>query len=292
MGEVYAAEDTRLGRKVAIKCLPPGLAADAERLRRFTQEAKAASALNHPSILTIYDVDDVDGQPFLVTEFIEGQTLRERLRRGGRLPLGEAIDITGQVANALSAAHAAGIVHRDVKPENIMLREDGHAKLVDFGLAKIERMHRRAATPTKPIAAVGAHTTPGLVMGTTAIHVARAGARTAGRCAQRHLQPRRRALRDGGRPAAVSGRHAERRHRRDSAFRAARDRRRCRRSSSTSCARRSRRIATNAIRRQRTCRRISSVSAVVSIRRRHAADTDGAGRGGVDHDPKWRRGGE
>jgi hypothetical protein len=166
MGEVYAAEDTRLGRKVAIKSLPRGLAGDADRLRRFTQEAKAASALNHPSILTIHDVDEVDGQPFLVTEFIDGQTLRKRLRHGS-LPLGEAIDIASQVASALSAAHAAGIVHRDVKPENIMLREDGHAKLVDFGLAKIEQ-DALAGSTDETVAAAGAHTTPGIVMGTTA----------------------------------------------------------------------------------------------------------------------------
>ena len=168
MGEVYAAEDTRLGRKVAIKCLPRGLAADPERLRRFTQEAKAASALNHPSILTIHDVDEVDGQPFMVTEFIDGHTLRERLQApAAAIPLGEAIDIAGQVASALSAAHVAGIVHRDVKPENIMLREDGHAKLVDFGLAKIEQ-DASAGSTDETVAAVGAHTTPGIVMGTTA----------------------------------------------------------------------------------------------------------------------------
>ena len=136
MGEVYAADDTRLGRKVAIKILPATLADDAERLRRFTQEARAVSALNHPSILTIYDVDEVGGHPFLVTEFIDGHTLRERLRRG-TLEVREAVEIAYQVAGALSAAHAAGIVHRDVKPENIMLRDDGHAKLLDFGLAKI-----------------------------------------------------------------------------------------------------------------------------------------------------------
>jgi serine/threonine protein kinase/Tol biopolymer transport system component len=165
MGEVYAAEDTKLGRKVAIKILPASLANDAERLRRFTQEAKAASALNHPSILTIYDVDEIDGYPFLVSEFIDGRTLRDQLRQGV-LTLGESIEIAGQIANALAAAHAAGIVHRDVKPENIMLRADGHAKLVDFGLAKVE--HEAPALDSDlTVAAAGLHTTPGLVMGTT-----------------------------------------------------------------------------------------------------------------------------
>jgi eukaryotic-like serine/threonine-protein kinase len=175
MGEVYAADDTRLGRKVAIKILPPALAGDAERLRRFTQEAKAASALNHPSILTIHDVDEVDGHPFLVTEFIEGQTLRERLRapaaaaasESASLSLRDAVEIAAQIAGALSAAHGAGIVHRDVKPENIMLRDDGHAKLVDFGLAKIE-LDDAAGSTDETVAAVGPKTTPGIVMGTTA----------------------------------------------------------------------------------------------------------------------------
>jgi serine/threonine protein kinase/Tol biopolymer transport system component len=164
MGEVYSAEDTKLGRKVAIKLLPPGLAHDVDRLKRFEQEAKAASALNHPSILTIYDVDEVDGHPFLVAEYVEGQTLRERMRAGG-LTLRETLDIGGQIANALAAAHAAGIVHRDVKPENIMLREDGLAKLLDFGLAKIAQ--DLAASTDETVAQVGPETTPGLVMGTT-----------------------------------------------------------------------------------------------------------------------------
>ena len=164
MGEVYAAEDTRLGRKVAIKILPATLAGDPERLLRFTQEAKAASALNHPSILTIYDVDEVEGQPFLVTEFIDGRTLRERLR-GGHLTIRDVVEIGGQLAGALGAAHAAGIVHRDVKPENIMLREDGHAKLLDFGLAKIA--HDNAGSTDETMLAVEPRTTPGIVMGTT-----------------------------------------------------------------------------------------------------------------------------
>ena len=222
MGEVYAADDTRLGRKVAIKILPAGLAGDAERLRRFTQEAKAASALNHPSILTIYDVDEVDGQPFLVSEFIEGQTLRERLRRGG-LSLREAVEIAGQIASALSAAHTAGIVHRDVKPENIMLRDDGHAKLLDFGLAKIAQ--DAAGSSDETMMGVELRDDAGRRHGNDGIHVARAGARPRGGCPERHLQSRRRALRDGGGPPAVSGRHAQRRDRGDSARRAAGNRR-------------------------------------------------------------------
>jgi len=165
MGEVYAADDTKLGRKVAIKILPATLADDPERLLRFTLEAKAASALNHPSILTIYDVDEVDGHPFLVTEFIDGQTLRERLRRGD-LTVRDVVEIGGQLAGALGAAHAAGIVHRDVKPENIMLREDGHAKLLDFGLAKITQ--DAAGSTEETMLAAEPRTTPGVVMGTTA----------------------------------------------------------------------------------------------------------------------------
>jgi serine/threonine protein kinase len=165
MGEVYAADDTRLGRKVAIKILPVTLADDAERLQRFTQEARAVSALNHPSILTIYDVDEVGGHTFLVTEFIAGYTLRERMRRG-TLEVREAVEIAYQVAGALSAAHAAGIVHRDVKPDNIMLRDDGHAKLLDFGLAKIAQ--DAASSTDETIEAAGPRTTPGVVMGTTA----------------------------------------------------------------------------------------------------------------------------
>jgi serine/threonine protein kinase/Tol biopolymer transport system component len=136
MGEVYLAQDTKLGRKVALKLLPEKYTQDPKRLRRFTQEARAASALNHPNIITIHEIGDVDGVHFIATEFIEGVTLRRRLRQG-RPNIKEALDVAIQVANALVAAHSASIVHRDIKPENVMLRPDGYIKVLDFGLAKL-----------------------------------------------------------------------------------------------------------------------------------------------------------
>jgi len=136
MSEVYLAEDSRLGRKVALKLLPPLFTRDVERVRRFQNEARAASALNHPNILTIYEIGEVDSHHFIATEFVEGETLRHRIATGPVLT-SDAIDIAIQVASALSAAHESGIVHRDIKPENIMLRRDGLVKVVDFGLAKL-----------------------------------------------------------------------------------------------------------------------------------------------------------
>src|SRR5262245_9138614 len=124
MGEVYLAEDTKLDRKVALKILPAEVAADTERIARFVKEAKAASALNHPNIITIYEIDETVSGHFIATEFIDGETLRERLRKGP-LILSEALDVATQVARALTAAHEASIIHRDIKPENIMLRRDG-----------------------------------------------------------------------------------------------------------------------------------------------------------------------
>ena len=136
MGEVYLARDRELERMVAVKVLPVEAASDRERMNRFIQEAKAASALNHPNIITIYEVSRDTPVSFIATEFVEGQTLRQRMS-GLPLTTIEVLEITTQVASALAAAHAAGIVHRDIKPENIMLRSDGYVKLLDFGLAKL-----------------------------------------------------------------------------------------------------------------------------------------------------------
>jgi eukaryotic-like serine/threonine-protein kinase len=136
MGEVYLAEDTRLGRKIALKVLPPAFINEDERVQRFQQEARAASALNHPNILTIHEIGQVDSTHFIATEFIEGETLRQHMATAP-LKVSEALEIAIQVTSALCAAHEAGIVHRDIKPENIMLRRDGIAKILDFGLAKL-----------------------------------------------------------------------------------------------------------------------------------------------------------
>src|SRR5579863_8359668 len=136
MGEVYRAKDPRLGREVAIKVLPTYFCRDGDRLRRFEQEARAAGALNHPNILAVYDVGTHDGAPYLVTELLEGSTLRDRLSGGG-LPARKAVECAVQVAHGLSAAHDKGIVHRDLKPENIFVCRDGRTKILDFGLAKL-----------------------------------------------------------------------------------------------------------------------------------------------------------
>src|SRR5258706_16293334 len=130
MGKVYLAEDAKLHRKVSLKFLSTNFTQDHERLRRFEQEARAVSALNHPNILTIHEIGEVDGHRFIATEFIEGQTLRERLRSG--VDIDEALDVSIQVASALVAAHRVNIVHRDIKPENLMIRrDDGLAKVLD-----------------------------------------------------------------------------------------------------------------------------------------------------------------
>jgi eukaryotic-like serine/threonine-protein kinase len=137
MGEVYRARDSRLGRDVALKILADAYTQDPDRIRRFRQEATAASALNHPGILTIHEAGDVDGCQFIATELVDGETVRQILNQRGRVPLNEALAIAVQVAAALAAAHKAGIVHRDIKPENVMVRPDGYVKVLDFGIAKL-----------------------------------------------------------------------------------------------------------------------------------------------------------
>src|SRR3989442_1957483 len=136
MGEVYLAQDTKLDRKVALKILPAEVAAHSDRMKRFVQEAKSASALNHPNIITIHEIDETDSINFIATEFIDGETLRERMK-SAPMKLGDVLDVAAQIASALSAAHAVGIVHRDIKPENVMLRRDGIVKVLDFGLPKL-----------------------------------------------------------------------------------------------------------------------------------------------------------
>ncbi len=136
MGEVYHAHDARLGRRVAVKVIPAIFATDRERLRRFEQEARAAAALNHPGVLAVYDVGVHEGAPYLVTELLEGVSLRDKLN-AERLSIQKAIDYAGQVAQALAAAHDKGIVHRDIKPDNLFITTADRVKILDFGLAKL-----------------------------------------------------------------------------------------------------------------------------------------------------------
>src|SRR5262245_57403275 len=168
MGEVYLAEDMQLGRKVALKLLPAEFTQDRERLYRFEQEARSASALNHPNIITIFEIGEVCDIHFIATEFIDGQTLRQRMR-SAPMKLSEALDAAIQVANALATAHQTGIVHRDIKPENVMVRRDGIVKLLDFGLAKLiaQRSEERAAAgDSDALSREQIKTDPGRMMGT------------------------------------------------------------------------------------------------------------------------------
>src|SRR4030095_13463899 len=166
-------QDTRLNRKVAVKLLPERYTQDPERLRRFEQEAQAASALNHPNIITIFEIGEAGGRHFIATEFIEGATLRRRMARA-KLTVSEALDIASQVLSALQAAHAAGIIHRDIKTENIMIRPDGYVKVLDFGLAKLTEKPRAKVSsktsrlqPEKPEGASDIPTTADLAHAVT-----------------------------------------------------------------------------------------------------------------------------
>src|SRR5437762_12504757 len=163
VGEVYRARDTRLGRDVAVKVLPSTFSADADRLHRFEQEACAAGALNHPNILIVHDVGTHDGAPYVVSELLEGETLRHRI--SGAAPVQRrVIDSALQIAHGLAAAHEQGIVHRDLKPDNIFITKDGRVKILDFGIAKLtqaEGTRSQTDIPTRRV-----NTDPGVVMGT------------------------------------------------------------------------------------------------------------------------------
>ena len=171
MGVVYLAKDTRLERKTAIKILPGNVAQDEERMQRFVREAKSASALNHPNIITIYEIGETDNTDFIATEYIEGDTLRKRLK-GSPINLKSALEIAIQVASALDAAHRTGIVHRDIKPENVMIRPDGLVKILDFGIAKLSEPPAVAGglsvNDSEAATAIKAYTSPGMIIGTAA----------------------------------------------------------------------------------------------------------------------------
>ncbi|HLN93764.1 MAG TPA: serine/threonine-protein kinase, partial [Thermoanaerobaculia bacterium] len=163
MGEVYRAKDPRLGREVAVKVLPASFSKDPDRLRRFEHEARAAGVLNHPNITAVYDIGSVEGSPYVVSELLEGETLRSRLDAGPLAPR-KALDYAIQIARGLAAAHEKGIVHRDLKPENLFVTKDGRVKILDFGLAKLIRSEEGVDLTELPTATVG--TEPGIVMGT------------------------------------------------------------------------------------------------------------------------------
>src|SRR6266496_144767 len=161
MGEVYRARDTRLGRDVAVKILPESFAKESDRLNRFEQEARAVAALNHPNILSVFDTGQNNGTPFLVSELLEGETLRTVLDRGA-LSQRKAIDYGVQIAQGLAAAHEKGIVHRDLKPENIFVNKDARIKILDFGLAKLAPKTGAASADADGVTLTSSHTAAGV----------------------------------------------------------------------------------------------------------------------------------
>src|SRR5207247_2993552 len=161
MGEVYRARDPRIGREVAVKVLPTALSQNRDHLQRFEQEARATGALNHPNLLVIFDFGAHDGAPFIVSELLDGMTLRDRMV-SGRLPLRKALDYAVQIARGLGAAHEKGIVHRDLKPENIFITADDRAKLLDFGLAKLTQPDPAAVSGTEATQRMA--TNPGVIV--------------------------------------------------------------------------------------------------------------------------------
>src|SRR5262245_5731881 len=164
MGEVYKGRDPRLGRDVAIKIIPSAFAADAERLTRFEQEARATAALTHPNIVAVYDVGRHDNSPYIVSELLDGETLRDRLS-GGPLPVRKAVECAAQIARGLAAAHEKGILHRDLKPENVFITTDGRVKILDFGLAKLTQSEP-AISLASALPTTAPQTNPGVVLGT------------------------------------------------------------------------------------------------------------------------------
>src|SRR5215472_9323117 len=168
MGVVWKARDNHLDRFVAVKVLPADKVIDAERMRRFVQEAKAASALNHPNIIHIYDIAETEGEPFIAMEYVAGKTLDRLIGRKG-LRVNEVLRYGVQIADALDKAHSAGIIHRDLKPSNIMVTSDGRVKLLDFGLAKLQEIAPGEFGETATVRApAGPHTEEGAIVGTTA----------------------------------------------------------------------------------------------------------------------------
>jgi len=187
MGEVYRARDTRLDREVAIKILPESFATDADRLRRFEQEARTLAKLNHPNIVAIFDVGQFNGAAYVVSELLEGETLRNKLR-GGALSSRRAIECAAQIAEGLAAAHDKGVTHRDLKPENLFITKDSRVKILDFGLAKLKQPNIPADAEGQTSASVAADH-PRVHCWHSRLHVSGAGTRAGSGHAQRYLQP-------------------------------------------------------------------------------------------------------